>query len=73
MCQPTSESGHRIIALIIALFRLLLAIPSNNRVRYFATFVVTSGTYTMNGSIIAWCEYQVNSLSGLTLTCTSRS
>ncbi|KAI0760252.1 MFS general substrate transporter [Fomes fomentarius] len=40
---------------------LLLSIPSNNRVRYFATFVVTSGTYTMNGSIIAWFAHNLGS------------
>ncbi|KAI0738943.1 MFS general substrate transporter [Daedaleopsis nitida] len=40
---------------------LLLAIPSPNSVRYFATFLITSGTYTMNGSIIAWFAHNLGS------------
>ncbi|TBU38662.1 MFS general substrate transporter [Dichomitus squalens] len=35
-------------------YALLLAVPSNIHARYFATFCVTSGTYGMNGAIIAW-------------------
>ncbi|KAI1794378.1 MFS general substrate transporter [Ganoderma leucocontextum] len=35
-------------------YGLLLAVPSNVHIRYFSTFCVTSGTYGMNGAIIAW-------------------
>ncbi|KAM5543408.1 hypothetical protein V8D89_002659 [Ganoderma adspersum] len=35
-------------------YALLLAVPSNVHVRYFATFCITSGTYGMNGSIATW-------------------
>ncbi|PIL23410.1 MFS general substrate transporter [Ganoderma sinense ZZ0214-1] len=35
-------------------YALLLAVPSNIHVRYFATFCVTSGTYGMNGAIATW-------------------
>lgn len=37
---------------------LLLTVHNNNRVRYFATFCITSGTYTTIGLIIAWCMFQ---------------
>lgn len=37
--------------------RLLLVVPSNEHVRYFACFCITSGTYTTIGLIIAWCAY----------------
>ncbi|RDX44401.1 MFS general substrate transporter [Lentinus brumalis] len=33
---------------------LLLAVPSNNHVRYFATFCITSGTYGMICMTLAW-------------------
>ena len=36
-------------------YRILLAVPSNNHVRYFATFCITTGTYVPIGVIIAWC------------------
>jgi hypothetical protein len=36
-------------------YLLLLVIPHNNHVRYFATFCITSGTYTVIGVVIAWC------------------
>src|SRR6266704_1454071 len=36
---------------------LLLKIPDDNRVRYFATFCITSGTYTTIGLTIAWCMF----------------
>lgn len=35
--------------------RLLLTVQDNNHVRYFATFCITSGTYTVIGIVIAWC------------------
>jgi hypothetical protein len=38
-------------------YSLLLAVADNNHVRYFATFCIVSGTYTMIGLIIAWCEH----------------
>ena len=37
--------------------RLLLTVHHNNHVRYFATFCITSGTYTTIGLIIAWCLF----------------
>ena len=37
-------------------YALLLAVANNNHVRYFATFLVTSGTYTTIGLIIVWCK-----------------
>ena len=42
---------------LISLFSLLLTVPSNNHVRYFATFCIVSGTYTTIGIIIAWCAF----------------
>ena len=36
-------------------YLLLLTVEHNNHVRYFATFCITSGTYTVIGVIIAWC------------------
>ncbi|KAF8962545.1 MFS general substrate transporter [Flammula alnicola] len=36
-------------------YLLLLTVPDNNHVRYFATFCITSGTYTSIGLTIAWC------------------
>ena len=36
---------------------LLLRIPDDNHVRYFATFCITSGTYTTIGLTIAWCTF----------------
>ncbi|GBE87251.1 Uncharacterized transporter [Sparassis crispa] len=40
---------------------LLLAVPDNNHVRYFATFCITSGTYTIVGIIIAWFTHNLGS------------
>lgn len=37
-------------------YLLLLVVHHNQRVRYFATFCICSGTYTTIGIIIAWCE-----------------
>ena len=37
-------------------YAILLAVENNNHIRYFATFLVTSGTYTAIGLTIAWCE-----------------
>ena len=37
-------------------YALLLAVADNNHVRYFATFLITSGTYTTIGLIIVWCK-----------------
>lgn len=45
----------------INIFSLLLRTPSDtleeNHVRYFATFCITSGTYTSISLTIAWCKY----------------
>lgn len=43
--------------LITSLYSLLLRIPDDNQVRYFATFCITSGTYTTIGLTIAWCAF----------------
>ncbi|KAI0078355.1 MFS general substrate transporter [Panus rudis PR-1116 ss-1] len=42
-------------------YLLLLTVPNNNRVRYFATFCITSGTYTVIGIIIAWSAHNLGS------------
>jgi len=42
-------------------YLLLLTVPSNNHVRYFATFCITSGTYTTIGIIIAWFAHNLGS------------
>jgi MFS family permease len=42
-------------------YLLLLVVPNNNHVRYFATFCVTSGTYTTIGLIIAWFGHNLGS------------
>lgn len=41
----------------IPILRILLGIAENEHARYFATFCITSGTYTTIGLVIAWCEY----------------
>ncbi|KAI0805978.1 MFS general substrate transporter [Irpex lacteus] len=40
---------------------ILLAVANNNHVRYFATFLITSGTYTTIGLIIAWYAHNLGS------------
>ncbi|KAI0738942.1 MFS general substrate transporter [Daedaleopsis nitida] len=40
---------------------LLLAVPSNNHVRYFATFCITSGTYGMICTSLAWFAHNLGS------------
>jgi len=42
-------------------YLLLLTVPTNNHVRYFATFCITSGTYTTIGIIIAWFAHNLGS------------
>ncbi|KAK0494610.1 MFS general substrate transporter [Armillaria luteobubalina] len=42
-------------------YLLLLTVPSNNHIRYFATFCITSGTYTTIGIIIAWFAHNLGS------------
>ncbi|KIM46707.1 hypothetical protein M413DRAFT_440295 [Hebeloma cylindrosporum] len=42
-------------------YLLLLGVPDNNRVRYFATFCITSGTYTTIGLTIAWFGHNLGS------------
>ncbi|KAI0760249.1 MFS general substrate transporter [Fomes fomentarius] len=42
-------------------YAILLAVPSNNHVRYFATFCITSGTYISIGVIIAWFAHNLGS------------
>ncbi|KAI0760253.1 MFS general substrate transporter [Fomes fomentarius] len=40
---------------------LLLAVPFNNHVRYFATFCITSGTYGMICTSLAWFSHNLGS------------
>ncbi|KAF7360229.1 MFS general substrate transporter [Mycena venus] len=40
---------------------LLLAVPNNVHVRYFAVFCIVSGTYTTIGLIIAWFAHNLGS------------
>ncbi|KAF9500712.1 MFS general substrate transporter [Pleurotus eryngii] len=42
-------------------YLLLLTVPSNQRVRYFASFCITSGTYATIGIIIAWFAHNLGS------------
>ncbi|OCH86496.1 MFS general substrate transporter [Obba rivulosa] len=40
---------------------LLLTVESNNHVRYFAVFCITSGTYSVIGLVIAWFSHNLGS------------
>ncbi|KAI0689935.1 MFS general substrate transporter [Cerioporus squamosus] len=40
---------------------VMLLTVTNNHVRYFATFWITSGTYTVNNAIIAWFAHNLGS------------
>ncbi|KAI0090138.1 MFS general substrate transporter [Irpex rosettiformis] len=42
-------------------YALLLTVADNNHVRYFATFLITTGTYTTNGLMIAWYAHNLGS------------
>ncbi|KAF9567126.1 MFS general substrate transporter [Agrocybe pediades] len=42
-------------------YLILLVVPTNNHARYFATFCITSGTYTTIGLIIAWFNHNLGS------------
>ncbi|KAK7020200.1 hypothetical protein VNI00_017813 [Paramarasmius palmivorus] len=42
-------------------YLILLVVPTNIRARYFATFCITSGTYTAIGIIIAWFAHNLGS------------
>ncbi|KAF4564556.1 hypothetical protein EYR40_010722 [Pleurotus pulmonarius] len=42
-------------------YLLLLTVRSNQRVRYFASFCITSGTYSTIGIIIAWFAHNLGS------------
>ncbi|KAG6830028.1 hypothetical protein H0H87_009491 [Tephrocybe sp. NHM501043] len=42
-------------------YLLLLTVHENNHARYFATFCITSGTYTTIGLIIAWFAHNLGS------------
>lgn len=49
--------------------RILLTVHTNNHARYFATFCITSGTYTSIGLVIAWCMFQaIDSITFLTFS-----
>ncbi|KAJ8081895.1 hypothetical protein PM082_007741 [Marasmius tenuissimus] len=41
--------------------RILVVVPNNIKARYFATFCITSGTYTGIGIIIAWYAHNLGS------------
>ncbi|KAI0729780.1 MFS general substrate transporter [Fomitopsis betulina] len=40
---------------------LLLVVPDNTHVRYFAVFCITGGTYTVIGIVIAWFAHNLGS------------
>ncbi|EEB90002.1 hypothetical protein MPER_11850 [Moniliophthora perniciosa FA553] len=42
-------------------YLILVVVPTDIRVRYFATFCITSGTYTGIGIIIAWFAHNLGS------------
>ncbi|KAF9077413.1 major facilitator superfamily domain-containing protein [Rhodocollybia butyracea] len=42
-------------------YLILLVVPTNLHARYFATFCITSGTYTCIGLIIAWFAHNLGS------------
>jgi len=42
-------------------YLILLFVPTNLHARYFATFCITSGTYTSIGLIIAWFAHNLGS------------
>ncbi|KAF4618967.1 hypothetical protein D9613_010077 [Agrocybe pediades] len=42
-------------------YLILLFVPNNNGVRYFATFLITSGAYSSGGIIIAWFNHNLGS------------
>ncbi|KAG7085858.1 hypothetical protein E1B28_003392 [Marasmius oreades] len=42
-------------------YLILVLVPTNISVRYFATFCITSGTYTSIGIIIAWFAHNLGS------------
>ncbi|KAJ8081894.1 hypothetical protein PM082_007740 [Marasmius tenuissimus] len=42
-------------------YLILLVVPTNLHARYFATFCITSGTYTAIGIIIAWYAHNLGS------------
>ncbi|KAF5310733.1 hypothetical protein D9619_007895 [Psilocybe cf. subviscida] len=42
-------------------YLLLILVPHNNHARYFATFCITSGTYTTIGLVIAWFGHNLGS------------
>ncbi|KAH9941689.1 MFS general substrate transporter [Epithele typhae] len=44
-------------------YLLLLTVADNKHVRYFATFCITSGTYTMGSIIFAWFTHNLGSES----------
>jgi uncharacterized membrane protein YeaQ/YmgE (transglycosylase-associated protein family) len=41
--------------------RVLLTVAHNDHVRYFATFLIVSGTYTTIGLVIAWYAHNLGS------------
>lgn len=42
-------------------YLILLTVQDNNHARYFATFLITSGTYTVIGIVIAWFAHNLGS------------
>ena len=45
--------------------RILLAAVDNVHAKYFATFCITSGTYTVIGLVIAWCTSNIIVLNSI--------
>ncbi|THH00963.1 hypothetical protein EW026_g1643 [Hermanssonia centrifuga] len=64
-CSDRLQSRGVCVALSAALgglgYLLLLTVHDNNHVRYFATFCITSGTYTVIGVVIAWFSHNLGS------------
>ncbi|KAJ6498573.1 MFS general substrate transporter [Mycena vitilis] len=63
VCRLQSRGIFMVIASLISGvgYVLLLAVPFNVHVRYFAVFCVVSGTYTTIGLILAWFAHNLGS------------
>ncbi|KAI0918640.1 hypothetical protein AcV5_002573 [Taiwanofungus camphoratus] len=64
-CSDRLQSRGLFVAAVSALggigYVLLLTVPYNNHIRYFAVFCITAGTYTIIGIIIAWFSHNLGS------------
>ncbi|KAI6044007.1 major facilitator superfamily domain-containing protein [Pisolithus marmoratus] len=57
----TDRLQSRGLAIASSCYLLVVLVPSNMHVRYFAVFLITSGTYTAIGVIIAWFAHNLGS------------